>query len=425
MPLDERLSILRELHGLLVERAELVSEVISTEMGSPISWGLMAQAHASFMTLDYYIDMASDYPFEEYRDGVVGPVVVRSEPVGVVAAVVPWNVPQFVTFSKFAPAMVSGSTMVLKPAPETPLDAYLLAEAAEEAGLPDGVLNVVPAGRDAGAHLVGHGSIDKVAFTGSVEAGKKIMAACARNLTRVSLELGGKSASIILPDADLDEAVPGFLPNMFMNNGQACVAQSRVLVREDQYDEAVERIADRVEDMQVGDPLDPETEVGPLVAERQRERVEGYIDLGREEGAKVAVGGGRPGGRDRGWYVEPTVFRDVDNSMRVAREEIFGPVLVAIPYEDEEDAVRIANDSPYGLSGSVWSGDPGHGMQVARRIRTGNYAINGFGMDFAAPFGGFKKSGIGREFGPEGLETYLEKKTIHLPEGYAPDAADG
>jgi aldehyde dehydrogenase (NAD+) len=415
MSIEERLEKLTALSDKLNERAPEFANLITAEVGSPIQFSIIAQAYAAFMILGYYNGMAGQYPFEEVRQGMLGPVLVRKEPVGVVAAITPWNTPQFVTMSKIAPALVAGCTVVLKPAPETPLDAYLLAEVFEEVGFPEGVLNIVPAGREVGAHLVAHPGIDKVAFTGSTAAGKAIMAAAAENLTRVSLELGGKSAAILLPDTELDATFDKLLPYSFMNNGQACIAQTRILAPDSRYDEIVNALVGRVEAMKVGDPMSDETEIGPLIAERQRERVEKYIALGQEEGAEIATGGGRPAGMDTGWYVEPTVFAKVDNSMRIAQEEIFGPVVSVIRYRDEEDAIRIANDSTYGLSGTVWCADTEHGLDVARRIRTGNFGVNTFGMDFGSPFGGFKQSGLGREFGPEGLEEYLEHKTIHVP----------
>jgi aldehyde dehydrogenase (NAD+) len=415
MSLEERLEKLQALHDLLNERAMDFAGLMAQEVGSPIQFSIIAQSYASWMILGYYLGMAPGYPFEEVRDGMLGKVLVRKEPVGVVAAVVPWNTPQFVTISKIAPALVSGCTVVIKPAPETPLNAYLLAEAIAEVGIPEGVVNIVPAGREVGAHLVSHPDVDKVAFTGSTAAGQAIMAAAAQNLTRVSLELGGKSAAIVLADADIDDTIEKLLPYSFMNNGQACIAQSRILVDRSIHDAFVEKLVAAVEGMKVGDPMADDTVIGPLVAERQRERVEKYIALGQEEGAVVATGGGRPQGLDTGWYVEPTVFTRVENSMRIAQEEIFGPVVCVIAVDGEEEAVKLANDSDYGLSGSVWCGDTAHGLEVARRIRTGNYGVNTFSMDFGAPFGGFKQSGLGREFGPEGLEEYLESKSVHLP----------
>jgi len=320
--------------------------------------------------------------------------------------------------SKLAPALVSGCTMVLKPAPETPLDAYLMAELLEEAGVPAGVVNIVPAGREVGEHLVRHPGIDKVAFTGSTAAGRTIASICGEQLKRCSLELGGKSAAIILDDADIGATMEGLKFASLMNNGQACVAQTRILASRSKYDEVVEALVATVGGMSVGDPNDPATEIGPLVAQRQQERVEKYIALGQEEGARVAIGGnGMPAGIDKGWYVQPTVFADVTNDMRIAQEEIFGPVLAVIPYDDVDDAIRIANDSAYGLAGSVWTEDGDAGMDVARRVRTGTFGVNQYTMDFVAPFGGYKASGVGREFGKEGLEHYLELKTIVPKDG--------
>ena len=277
---------------------------------------------------------------------------------------------------------------------------------------------MIPAGREVGEHLVRHPGVDKIAFTGSTAAGRRIASICGEQLKRVSLELGGKSAAIILDDADLAATVEGLKFASLMNNGQACVAQTRILASRDRYDEVVEAVSGMVGALAVGDPQDEATEVGPLVAERQQERVEKYIAVGQEEGAKVAVGGnGRPSGLEKGWYVKPTVFSGVDNSMRIAREEIFGPVLAVIPYDDTDDAVRIANDSEYGLAGSVWTGDIDQGLDIARRVRTGTYGVNQYTMDFIAPFGGYKGSGLGREFGVEGLSHYVELKSIVPPPG--------
>jgi betaine-aldehyde dehydrogenase len=396
-----------------------MAAVITEEMGSPISFSNLAQSPAPWMMLNTFLQVGAEYPWEETRQGVLGSdVVVRREPVGVVGAIVPWNVPQFVTMSKLAPALIAGCTIVVKPSPETPLDGFLMADILNEAGIPKGVVSVIPAGREVGEHLVRHPGVDKIAFTGSTAAGRRIASICGEQLKRVSLELGGKSAAIILDDADLAATVQGLKFASLMNNGQACVAQTRILASRERHDEVVEALSEMVGALAVGDPHDETTEVGPLVAERQQERVEKYIALGQEEGAKVVVGGnGRPSGLEKGWYVKPTVFSSVDNSMRIAREEIFGPVIAVIPYDDAEDAVRLANDSEYGLAGSVWTSDVDRGLDIARRVRAGTYGVNQYTMDFVAPFGGYKASGVGREFGIEGLTHYVELKSIVPPAG--------
>jgi betaine-aldehyde dehydrogenase len=410
----DRAAIVARFADIYAARMMDMADVITEEMGSPITFSQLAQSPAPWMMLTTFLSVAADYPWEERRQGSLGgEIIVRHEPVGVVGAIVPWNVPQFVTMSKLAPALLAGCTLVLKPSPETPLDAFFMAELLEEAGVPKGVVSVIPAGREVGEHLVRHPGVDKIAFTGSTAAGKRIASICGEQLKRVSLELGGKSAAIILDDADLAATVEGLKFASLMNNGQACVAQTRVLASRARYDEVVGALAEMVGSLKVGDPHDPATEIGPLVAQRQQERVEKYIAVGQEEGAKVVVGGnGMPSGIDKGWYVQPTLFSGVDNTMRIAREEIFGPVISVIPFDDERDAVRIANDSDYGLAGSVWTADMDKGMDIARRVRTGTYGINQYTMDFVAPFGGYKSSGVGREFGKEGLEHYLELKSI-------------
>ena len=411
----ERAAIMAKLSGLIQARSQEFATTITQQNGSPISWSLLGQVFAATMVLDYYTGLAGTYAFEEERPGLMGPAIVRKEPIGVAAAIVPWNVPLFVSMLKLAPAMAAGATVVLKPAPETPIDAYMLAECLQEAGVPEGVINIVAAGREVGEYLVTHPDVDKVAFTGSTNVGRHIATLCGERLRRFTLELGGKSAAIICDDADVATAIPGLLPASMMNNGQACVAQTRILASRNNYDAVVDALVEEVKKLKLGDPMDAETQVGPLVAKRQQDRVLGYLAKGRDEGANVAIGGGK--GLDRGWFIEPTVFTNVDNKMTIAQEEIFGPVVAVIPYDDIEDAVRIANDSQYGLSGSGWSADSDNAVEIAKRIRTGTISINGFTLDFSCPFGGFKSSGMGRELGPEGLEAYLESKTMSFPGG--------
>ncbi len=301
----------------------------------------MGQVLAPSMIFNYYADLANTFAFDEVRTGLLNPqVLVTKEPVGVVGAIAPWNVPLFIAAAKLAPSLVAGCTVVFKPAPETPFDAFRLAEIFMECGLPKGVLSVIPAGREASEHLVKHPGVDKISFTGSGVAGKTIGGLCGERLKRCTLELGGKSAAIILDDADLSTIIPTLLPNAIMNNGQACIAQTRILAPRSRYDEVVDAVVSGVAAMKVGDPSDPATEVGPVVAERQRARIEGYLESGREEGATVALGGGRPKDQPKGWYVEPTVFSNVDNKMKIAQEEIFGPVLVVIPYDGDSQRHR-------------------------------------------------------------------------------------
>jgi aldehyde dehydrogenase (NAD+) len=417
--LDERMEVIRRLIAELDERRDLVATLISEEMGCPIQLSRSIQAGGAKLAAQAFLEMASQYPFSALRESSSGSALVTREPVGVVAAVIPWNVPLTIAILKLVPALLVGCTVVLKPAPETPLNAYLLAEMFESAGLPKGVLSVLPADRDVSEHLVAHRAVDKVTFTGSTAAGRRIAALCGQDLRRVTLELGGKSAAILLDDADLDATVESLRNDSLRNSGQVCSLKTRIVVPRAREVEFLERMAAMMSSMSVGDPLDPQTQIGPMVSARQRDRVESYIDIGRSEGAKVVIGGGRPESLHRGWYVEPTLFSGVDPSMRIAQEEIFGPVLAVLAYDDEDQAVAIANDSAYGLNGSVFTSDPEHGLAVARRMVTGTVELNGSPTGSRAPSGGFKSSGIGREKGPEGFDPYVEIKSIGLPDSLA------
>jgi acyl-CoA reductase-like NAD-dependent aldehyde dehydrogenase len=413
----ERIDAVQRLSALYGERRSDMAKLITAEMGAPSSFSRFAQATLPMMLLNTFADIASHYEWEGRRAGAYGEdILVRKEPTGVVVAIVPWNMPQFLIAGKLAPALLAGCPIIVKPAPETPLDALLLAEMIDELGLPPGLVSVLPGGRDVGELLVSHPGVDKVAFTGSTAAGRQVAATCGASLTRVSLELGGKSAAIVLDDAEPTAVAEGVKVAGLMNSGQACVAQTRVLVPRSRYDEYLEALASMVEDLPMGDPADRSVEIGPLVTKRQQGRVRSFIEDGEKEGARLVVGGaGQPAGLDRGWYVQPTLFADVDNGMRIAREEIFGPVLSVIPYGDGDEAVQIANDSDYGLSGSVWTADIDRGLDVARRVRTGSFGVNQpYSMDPSAPFGGMKASGIGRELGQEGLDGYLEAKAISV-----------
>ncbi len=391
-------------------------------MGCAISQAPQAQTGMVARVFDYYADLLGTFELERTVLTPDRAGIVVHDPVGVVAAIVPWNAPVTLAAWKTAPALAAGCTVVLKPPPEAPLSGFILAEALAEAGVPDGVVNVVPGGREAGEHLVAHPGTDKVAFTGSTEAGKRIMARCAERITRVSLELGGKSAAVVCDDADLAVAIPRIVGGGMHLSGQVCGAHTRILVARARYAEAVEAAGAVAETVPYGDPFDPETVVGPLVAERQRDRVEGYIASAVADGAEIVTGGARPAHLPRGWYVPPTILAGVHNGMRVAREEIFGPVLSFIPVDDEDDAIRVANDSRYGLSGGVWTGEPARGLALARRMRTGSVAVNGSYPPFPlVPFGGLKESGLGRELGPEGLLAYLEPRSIGVPPGLLGD----
>ena len=417
----ERGEVLGRAVALMEERADELKFLLAAETGQPPTIVDMMQYGAAMAAFNYYKDAADKFTWRDFRQGVYGETMVLREPIGVVAAITAWNVPFFLAANKLGPALIAGCTLVVKPAAETPLSLFAMAELFAEAGLPEGVLSVVPGGPETGRALTANPEIDKFTFTGSSAVGKEIAKIAAEKLKPCSLELGGKSAAIILEDADLDSTLPMLVFSGLMNTGQACVAQTRVLAPRSRYDEVVEKLSAAASAMPVGLPDDAGAMIGSLISEKQRERVEGYIKKGVDEGARLVTGGGRPEGLDSGWFVQPTVFADVDNSMTIAQEEIFGPVLAVIPYDTEEDAVRIANDSPYGLSGSVFTTDNEKAMKIASKIRTGTYAVNMYAFDPGAPFGGYKNSGIGRENGPEGIEQYTQAKSVLLPFGYKPE----
>lgn len=409
----ERGSYLRAMQAELEKRLPLFQRVWTAQVG-------VVQGFSNMIIpmipryYDFYAGLADSFTFEEDRETPHGIARVVREPVGVCAFILPWNAPLVLLSSKLCPALLAGCTVVAKPSPETPLDALILAECAEAAGLPPGVFNVVPADREAGDHLIHNPRVDKVSFTGSTVAGRHIGAVCANRVARVSLELGGKSAAIICDDADLSATIPALAPVSMPFSGQICFSQTRVLVPDSRHDEVVDAYRAAVESIKVGDPWDPEVGMGPLSMRRQQERVLDYIDVGRQEGAKLVTGGGR-GPFNQGFFVEPTIFDDVTSNMRIAQEEIFGPVVSIMRYKDDEDAIRIANDSSFGLSGTVFTGDVARGERIARRVRTGNVSVNGLQIEPFVPFGGYKQSGLGREGGPEGLELFLETKAIYLP----------
>ncbi|GAA1912965.1 aldehyde dehydrogenase [Streptomyces durmitorensis] len=410
---EARQEIVARFNTLRAERAEEAAALISAENGAPLwftTWGAPALDQAA----DAYLRAAKDFGWEERLDptGASG-TVVRREPIGVVAAIIPWNSPYSAALVKMIPALLAGCTVVLKASPENSLSILRLGETFTAAGFPEGVVSIIPADRETSEHLVAHPGINKISFTGSTAAGRRIASIAGEQLKRVSLELGGKSASIILEDADLAAVTEGLKFASFANNSENCQAHTRILAPRSRYDEIVDALKVLTESLRVGDPADPDTFIGPMIRADQQKRVQDYIRIGISEGARLVTGGPEtPEGLEGGFYVTPTLFADVDNSMRIAQEEIFGPVLVVIPYEDEDDAVRIANDSPYGLGGGVWTTDVEHGMEIARRLQTGGVRINAAPPVFDGPFGGYKDSGIGRENGVVGLTEYVEHKTI-------------
>jgi acyl-CoA reductase-like NAD-dependent aldehyde dehydrogenase len=373
-------------------------------------------------TFNAFADLADSFPFEEPAKPSVGQfgLIVR-EPVGVVGAIIPWNAPMGLISNKVAPALLAGCTVILKNSPEAPGEGYLIAEAAEAAGLPPGVLNVVTADREVSELLVRDPNVDKISFTGSTAAGRRIASICGERIARCTLELGGKSAAVILDDMDLETTAATLSQAECFLSGQVCSSLTRIVVPRSRHDALVEALASTFSQVRVGDPFEEQTQMGPLVASRQRDRVEGYIAKGIAGGARLATGGGRPKDLERGWFVEPTVFGNVDNHSVIAQEEIFGPVLSVVPAADEQDAIRVANDTIYGLNASVFTNDVNRAREVAGQLRSGTVGHNAFRTDFGIAFGGFKQSGIGREGGREGLLPFLEAKTVILegrPAGY-------
>ena len=410
----ERAGYLRALGEQVVKRSADIAQMWPRESGV-IAAVANGAAFGAKHTFDYYAGLADTFQWERpARPARGGFGLIIKEPVGVVGAIIPWNAPMGLISMKLAPALIAGCTVILKSSPEAPGEGYLIAEAAEAVGLPPGVLNVVTADREVSELLVRDPRVDKITFTGSTAAGRKIASICGERIARCTLELGGKSAAVILDDADLETTAQSLAMAECLLSGQVCASLTRIVVTRSRHDDMVEALAAAFSKVKVGDPFDPSSQMGPLAAERQRTRVEGYIAKGVETGATLATGGGRPKDLDRGWYVEPTVFGNVDNKSVIAQEEIFGPVLSVIAADDEDDAVRIANDTIYGLHGAVFTNDVERAREVAGQMRTGAIGHNGFKSDFDMGHGGFKQSGIGREGGVDGLLPFLESKAVLL-----------
>ncbi len=413
MSVPERQALLQRMCAELDRRGDDIARAWNLQMGGLMSAAPMLSSVGT-ETFRHIVELMTDFPFAEQVPSRFSPAaIIAREPVGVVAAIAPWNGPYTIMGTKLVNALAAGCTVVMKPSPETPVEAYILAEAAEAAGLPPGVVNLVCGHREASQHLVANAGVDKVSFTGSTAAGKIIASTCGERIARCTLELGGKSAAVIRDDFPLEEAASILASTITVLSGQVCAMLSRAIVPRKSHDRLAELIKGEMEKTRVGYSTDPETQLGPLAMKRQLERVESYAEEGRRT-ADLVTGGSRPSHLNRGYFMEPTLFANVDNRSRIAQEEIFGPVLSLIPCEDEEDAIRIANESNYGLNGAVLTKDADAAYRVARSVRTGFFGQNGMKMEYTLPFGGFKQSGIGREGGVEGLASYLETKTILL-----------
>lgn len=411
---EQRAAALAGIAAYLTERSGPLAELSVEEAGVPTRFAQARQLGPASV-FNYFANLTRTFPFREVRRGAFAPALVLREPVGVVGAVVPFNGPLMSSAAKIAPALAAGCPIVFKPAPETPLDAFVLAEAAEAAGVPPGVVNIIPGDAAVGAALVAHPGVDRVLFTGSTAAGRAIAQACAGSFKRLTLELGGKAAAVLLDDAPIESSIASILPMSFFNSGQACIALSRILAPRARYDEVVDAVVEAARKMPLGDPRDPATQLGPVISQRNRDRIEGMIERAQRDRSKLALGGKRPVNLPRGWYVPPTVFRDVDNAGYIAQNEVFGPVLAIIAYDGDDEAIALSNATPFGLSGAVFTPDLDRAVAFAKQVRVGTFGVNGYALDFGLPFGGYKQSGLGREFGVEGLAENTEVKAIALP----------
>lgn len=410
----ERAEHLLRMADALERRVNDTAALVSRENGTITSLSRAANGVGAVGVLRRMAEIARTTSFSSVRPSSMGSTIVNREPIGVVGAFATWNYPQLMAVGKFAPALAAGCTVVLRPAPETALDAYILGDAAVEAGLPPGVLNIVVGDADTGRAIVAHPDVDKISFTGSTAVGRQIGEVAGRMFKRLTLELGGKSAAIVLPDADINAFADTLSTAVFKNGGQTCTTNGRILAHRDRYDEVVEALVSYATGLKAGDPLDESVTLGPMATSRHRDRVLDYIAVGQREGARLLTGGtDRPAGLERGWFVRPTVFGEVDNRSRLGREEVFGPVIAVTPFDTEDEAIELANDSDYGLGGAVFTADEDHGIDVAGRIRTGTIGVNYYQFDTGAPFGGVKSSGIGREYGPEAIDAFLEYKSIY------------